>query len=137
LWVLTDFGISLYSKKTQKFKNYINNKESFLYNLKPTSISTDKDGNILIGYEDLIIDYIYITEDPSDIVNYNINYKRLFLRKDNNKDNKKDYITQIYQSSDKKYWIGTHGIGFFSIDYKELQNALKNNTNEIKLNHYN
>jgi len=134
LWILTDSSISLYDRKTQKFKNYIiNNKESVLYSLKPTSIAIDLDGNILVGYENLILDYIYITEDPSNI-DFDIKHKRFFLHESNDK---QDYISRIYQNSDKKYWIGTNGVGFFSIDYEELQKALQSNINKIKLNHYN
>ena len=137
LWVITNSSISFYDITTEKFKNYIiNNKYgTFSFASKPTSIAIDLDGNLLIGYENLVLDYIFINDQTKeDALSSNFKYKRFHLNKSNNSEH---YISCIYQSSDKKYWIGTEGVGFFSIGYENLKTALASNTNEIKINNYN
>jgi ligand-binding sensor domain-containing protein len=132
LWVITDSSISFFDITTQKFKNYItNNKnETFSFTSKPTSIAIDSDGNLLVGYENLVLDYIFINDTTKKgILNSNTHYKRFHLNKSNNSEY---FISCIYQSSDKKYWIGTEGVGFFSIDYENLKTALNNNTDKIE-----
>jgi ligand-binding sensor domain-containing protein len=132
LWIITNSSISFYDITTQKFKNYIINNENktFSFTSKPTSIDTDLDGNLLIGYENLVLDYIFINDHTKeDALSSNVKYKRFHLNKGNNSEYA---ISCVYQSSDKKYWIGTEGVGFFSIDYKNLKTDLKNNTDKIE-----
>ena len=132
LWIITDSSISIYDSKTQQFKNYTQRENASYIPSRPTSITIDSDGNILVGYENLILDYIFV--DDKDVISSNINYKRFYLNEDNPNGY---YISCIYQSSEKKYWVGTSGLGFFSINYYDLQKALQSNDNKIKCNYYN
>jgi ligand-binding sensor domain-containing protein/signal transduction histidine kinase len=134
LWIITNAGISFYNTKTKKFKNYINDNKEFTSN--PISIALDSDGNVLVGYENSVLDYIFIEKEiiENNATRSNIKcFNRFFLDENDNK----SHILCIYQSSDKQYWFGTYGSGFFSISYDELQTALQRNSNKLKCKYYN
>ena len=129
IWIGTEYGLSMYDAKRNRFKNFIGPYNSALNNNMIFSLYQIKSGEIFIGtfggglniYDKKKDAFTHFTRDPKDPRTISSNN-----------------IWCIYQDSEENIWIGTDDAGLNKFDMKNneflhYQNT-PNNPNSISSN---
>ena len=121
IWIATSRGLSRFDRKSEKFFNYFSSKSNVrtIQSDYIWSICLDSDGNLLLGYDNLNLDYIIIPDKNGreSIPNTDLDIKHFTI---NHERKNSIYISKIFQDKEGTFWLGTYGLGLFSFDKSAL-----------------
>ncbi|HEY9186387.1 MAG TPA: two-component regulator propeller domain-containing protein [Ignavibacteria bacterium] len=125
LWIATNDGLKFYDSKKDTFITFYHddNKPTTIQANDIKSISLDSIGNILLGYDNLLLDYIYLSDFNYSSLKDEFNIYHYSLSKDKKE---KSSIMKILVDSKNQYWIGTNGNGVYKLSHSDF------NFNEAK-----
>jgi ligand-binding sensor domain-containing protein len=121
LWIATSNGLSKYDKKSDKFINYYSlpdNPNSIQSNMV-SAIAIDNDGNLLLGLSTLGLDYVNLSKNHENGISKTLDIRHFSIKRASSSS---VYISKILLDINNKIWIGTYGLGLFSVDKSAFSN---------------